>query len=60
MFVQKESARGYPTGVWFTVGVNAGTFVLALLLSMFYRYQNRRADRGEVVLEGAEDFRYQA
>ncbi|BEJ11525.1 hypothetical protein CspHIS471_0109470 [Cutaneotrichosporon sp. HIS471] len=60
MFMQKEAKRGYPTGVFFTIGVNAGTVVLAFLLSVFYRYQNRRADRGEVVLEGADDFRYQS
>lgn len=58
VFIQKEAKRGYPTGVFFTVGMNAFTIVAAFCLSMWFRYQNKRANRGEVVLEEAEDFRY--
>lgn len=58
VFIQKEAKLGYPTGIWFTVGMNSFTICAALCLSFWFRYQNRRADRGEVVLENAEDFRY--
>ncbi|CAK9785899.1 unnamed protein product [Cutaneotrichosporon oleaginosum] len=60
MFMQKEARKGYPTGIFFTIGVNCGTIVFAFLLSVYFRRQNRRADRGEVVLEGSEEFRYQS
>jgi hypothetical protein len=50
---------GYPTGIWSTVGINVGSIVLALGLKFWFMYQNRRADRGEVVLEGHSGFRYQ-
>ncbi|KLT43192.1 MFS general substrate transporter [Cutaneotrichosporon oleaginosum] len=59
VFIQKEAKRGYPTGVFFTIGMNAFTVVAAMGLAAFYRYKNKKAERGEVVLEGSEDFRYQ-
>lgn len=59
LFMEKEAKQGYPTGIYFTLGVNAATTMVALILSFWMRKQNRRADRGEIVLEGHDDFRYQ-
>ena len=58
-FIEQEFLKGYPTGVFLTIGLNAAVIVFAIALSVFFGYQNRRADRGEIVLEGHEDFRYQ-
>ncbi|GMK56062.1 hypothetical protein CspeluHIS016_0211180 [Cutaneotrichosporon spelunceum] len=60
LFFQKEAKKGYPTGINVTLGLNAFTFVCAGLLSLYMRIMNRKADRGEVVIEDNEDFRYQA
>jgi nitrate/nitrite transporter NarK len=58
-FMQKEAKQNYPTGVYLTVAVNAGVAACAIFLNLFYAYQNKRADRGEIILEGHESFRYQ-
>jgi hypothetical protein len=58
-FMQKEAKKGYPTGVWFTISMQAFTCVGSALLHFYYRRQNKRADRGEIVIEDAENFRYQ-
>lgn len=60
-FRQQESKMvpQYPTGIYLTLAMAAGTFVMALGLVIWFRRQNARADRGEVILEGEEGFRYQ-
>lgn len=58
-FQQKEYLKGYPTGIWLTVGLTAFTAVGAIGTWIWFMYQNKRADRGLVVLEGDPDFRYQ-
>jgi len=58
VFMQKEALK-YPTGVFFTIGVNAFTAVASVALSFWFRYQNSRANRGAVILEGDPTFRYQ-
>lgn len=57
-FLEKEAKHGYPTGIFLTIGLNVFTCVCALLLVVWFKWQNRKADRGEVVLEGCEHFRY--
>lgn len=49
----------FPTGIYLTMAMAAATFLFALGLIIYFKYQNRRADRGEVVLEGDPAFRYQ-
>jgi len=49
----------YPTGINFCLAMNAFVFVGSGFLSLYFRWMNRRADRGEIVLEGDENFRYQ-
>jgi nitrate/nitrite transporter NarK len=58
-FQTKEAAKGYPTGVFLTMGMNAAVVVCALGLNLYYRMMNRKADRHAVVLEGDIHFRYQ-
>lgn len=58
-FQQKEAAKGYPTGIFLVVSMQVATAVLCVLLSLYFRRQNRRADDGEIdELEGSPDFRY--
>lgn len=58
-FMQKEAAKGYPTGIWLTVGLSAFAAVGSFCVWCWFMYQNKRADRGETVLEHDPDFRYQ-
>lgn len=58
LFMQKEAPR-YKTGVYFTMAISALSIVATIILHVFYRIQNRRADRGLIVIEGKVGFRYQ-
>lgn len=46
------------TGLWAFTG--AQLYLIVSALGMIYHYwrQDKKADRGEVVLEGMQDFRY--
>lgn len=57
VFMQKE-APTYRTGLWAVTGAQLYLFVSTLGMTYHYWRQNKKADRGEVVLEGMEDFRY--
>lgn len=57
VFMQKE-APTYRTGLWAVTGAQLYLVVSTLGMVLHYRRQNRRADRGEVVLEALEGFRY--
>lgn len=57
-FTQKEAPK-YSTGVALTLGFNALTILICIIQHFTFRYQNARADKGKVVLEGDESFRYQ-
>ncbi|GMK57426.1 hypothetical protein CspeluHIS016_0402600 [Cutaneotrichosporon spelunceum] len=59
VFMEREYKLGYPTGVFLTLALNASVIVFSLSLMLYFKYQNRRADRGEVVIEGSPAFRYQ-
>ncbi|BEI85743.1 hypothetical protein CcaverHIS002_0600300 [Cutaneotrichosporon cavernicola] len=59
LFFQKEAKKGFPTGINVTLALNALTFVIAGSLYVYMRIMNRKADKGEVVIEDNEDFRYQ-
>lgn len=59
VFINREAKRGYPTGIFFCLGLNAMAVCVTGGLHLFMRRQNRRADAGEIVIEGADDFRYQ-
>lgn len=57
-FKESEAAKGYPTGVFLTVALNIIELILITILYIWFKYQNRRADRGLVIIEGDEGFRY--
>lgn len=59
LFMQKEAKQGYPTGIWFTIGVNVATVIATISMTIWMRIQNKKADRGEIVLEEHDDFRFQ-
>jgi nitrate/nitrite transporter NarK len=59
-FQQKEAKQGYPTGVFLTIAMNAVVIVLCGVLNRWYAHQNKKADRGEVILEDDVHFRYQS
>ena len=48
----------YRPGIWTAIGCNLLIMAIAIVNSFIFRRQNKRADRGEVVLEGDPDFRY--
>lgn len=58
-FQEKEALKGYPTGVKITLAFNSFVVVGAGLLHVWMRRQNKRANRGDVVIEESEEFRYQ-
>ncbi len=59
LFMDKESKIGYPTGVWSVVGLNCFQVITIIGLRFFFKYRNRLADQGKVVIEGDAKFRYQ-
>jgi MFS family permease len=57
-FIQKE-APTYSTGIYTIFAFTSFAIVICVFLAFWLMYQNRRADRGEVVLEDDPNFRYQ-
>lgn len=58
-FIEKEAPAGYPTGIHITLGMTAGSILCCFGLWVYFKLENRKADRGEKVLEAHPDFRYQ-
>jgi dipeptide/tripeptide permease len=58
-FNQNEAKKGYRSGVIFTMAINAVTVVGAVILHLWMRNENRRAEQHGKVLEEDENFRYQ-
>lgn len=46
------------SGMWATIGMQCLHIVITFVMSLYFKRQNKKADRGEVVLEGVEGFRY--
>ncbi|BEI82241.1 hypothetical protein CcaverHIS002_0301090 [Cutaneotrichosporon cavernicola] len=57
-FRQAEKPH-YTTGIFLTVGLSAFAVVGSIALWVYFMAENRKADRGEKILEGDPDFRYQ-
>jgi hypothetical protein len=57
VFMQKE-APTYRSGLWAVTGAQLYLAVSTISMTLYYWRQNKKADRGEVVLEGLESFRY--
>ncbi|KAL7652323.1 hypothetical protein ACMYSQ_009616 [Aspergillus niger] len=55
---QSKDAPEYRPGIWTTIACNLITMITVAALSVWFRYANKQADRGERVIEGSSDFRY--
>ena len=55
---RRQDAPQYLPGMWATIGMQMLYIFNTFALSMYFRRQNKKADRGEIVLEGVEGFRY--
>lgn len=51
-FRQQDRATGYIPGLWTTVAAQLVICIVASLLMLYFRSQNKKADRGEKILEG--------
>jgi dipeptide/tripeptide permease len=57
---KNNEAPKYPTGVYLTLATHTLMIILALSLKFWMHMKNKRADRGETIIEGNPKFRYQA
>lgn len=57
VFRTQDSPEFRP-GIWACIAVNILIIVIVIINTIIFRRQNRRADRGEVILEGDPNFRY--
>ncbi|KAH8812539.1 major facilitator superfamily domain-containing protein [Xylogone sp. PMI_703] len=55
---QSKDAPNYRSGLWICIGFQIVYFVLVAKNFVIFYVQNRRADRGEIVIEGQPGFRY--
>ncbi|ORY60972.1 major facilitator superfamily domain-containing protein [Pseudomassariella vexata] len=56
--VKSTEAPRYMTAVWISIGSHILIVGLVAAFSAYFTLANRRADRGKVVLEGIDGFRY--
>lgn len=59
VFMQKEQKIGYPSGIYTSLALMVFCILAAIGLQLYFRIQNRKADRGELVINDHEEFRYQ-
>ncbi|KAL1959898.1 hypothetical protein VTO42DRAFT_566 [Malbranchea cinnamomea] len=55
---RSQDAPEYIPGIWAAITSQLLVLVTVALLSVYFWYCNRKADRGEMVIEGSETFRY--
>jgi MFS transporter, ACS family, DAL5 transporter family protein len=55
---RSQDAPKYHPGLWACITSQLIILVIVLLLSVKFYFNNRRADRGEMIIEGIEGFRY--
>jgi hypothetical protein len=48
----------YRTGLWVTLALNIGSIFVLAILSLTFKRQNKKAERGEVIIENAQGFLY--
>ncbi|EEH17271.2 hypothetical protein PABG_07358 [Paracoccidioides brasiliensis Pb03] len=56
-FMEKE-APSYPSGLWAGVAAQLFIVVACVFMTAFHYIQNKKADRGEILIESLEGFRY--
>ncbi|KAF9889375.1 hypothetical protein FE257_007485 [Aspergillus nanangensis] len=55
---RSQDAPNYIPGIWAAIACQLLIIVVVGLLSVYFWISNRKADRGEKILEGSPDFRY--
>lgn len=55
---RSQDVPHYLPGIWACLVANVIIVIIAIVNTIVFRRQNKRADRGEVVLEGDPNFRY--
>ena len=58
LIFRSQDAPLYRPGVYATITANSLVIVVSLILTIYFRICNRKADRGEMVIEGLATFRY--
>ncbi|RVX69478.1 hypothetical protein B0A52_06542 [Exophiala mesophila] len=53
-----QDSPTFRPGIWACIAVNIMIIIIVAINTYVFRRQNRRADRGEVILEGDPNFRY--
>ncbi|KAH6886250.1 permease of the major facilitator superfamily [Thelonectria olida] len=56
--VRANEAPHYTTAVWVSIGSHILIIVLIAAMSVHFTLANKRADRGELIIEGVEGFRH--
>ena len=55
---RSQDAPSYHPGIWAILVCNCVALVLTPAMSVYFRSQNKKADRGVVLIEGWQGFRY--
>ncbi|TKX19387.1 MFS transporter-like protein 158 [Elsinoe australis] len=58
LIFRSQDAPGYVPGIIGTIVANVLIIIVAVLLTILFRARNAKADRGELVIEELEEFRY--
>lgn len=53
-----EDRPHYRPGIWACIACNLLIVVIVVVNTVAFRRQNKKADRGEIILEGDPSFRY--
>jgi len=56
--VRYQEAPRYPTAIWVSIGSHILLIAIVAAFSVYFRFANKLADGGKIVLEGVEGFRY--
>lgn len=54
----EKEAPSYRTGLWAVTGAQLYLIMSTCLMALHYWRQNKKADRGEILIEGLTSFRY--
>jgi hypothetical protein len=58
VFRAQDAATGYKPGIYAAIACNCLIIVIVCVNTVYFTIQNRKAARGEKILEGQAGFRY--
>lgn len=58
LIFRSQDAPQYHPGLWGCIASQLVILIVVALLSVKFHLANRRADRGDLIIEGIEGFRY--